>query len=205
MKGGAGCSACHNGALFSDGDYHVVAFPQIGHGKGDADALGGDTDDWGRARETGENTDRYRFRTPSLLNIATTAPYGHAGSYESLNDVLSHYNNPRGAIEDYFANNTLCQLDQFAAIENCQNLYPASESNSLSALDQLARERNNGTSRFANAGLNREERQAMIAFLNALTDPCVENDACMAPWVARTEDDHDDQLLEAIDQEGRAL
>ncbi len=46
----------------------------------------------------------------------------------------------------------------------------------------------------------------LLAFLESLTDPCVLDRACMAPWVADPEtDDVDGHLLVAVDQEGRPL
>ncbi|WP_284208308.1 hypothetical protein [Thalassotalea eurytherma] len=50
---------------------------------------------------TGNSDERYRFRTSSLLNISLTAPYGYAGSYQTLTDAVNHYDNPRGKALDY--------------------------------------------------------------------------------------------------------
>ena len=66
-EGGGGCSNCHAGDRFTDELHHVVGFPQIGPGKG-----AGNADDFGRERESGDADERYHFRTPSLLNVATT-------------------------------------------------------------------------------------------------------------------------------------
>ena len=83
--------------------HHVIAFPQIGPGKGDGRTDSeGNTEDFGRERETAQRNDRYRFRTASLLNIEVSAPYGHAGAYQSLDQVLRHYDNPRNSVDDYF-------------------------------------------------------------------------------------------------------
>ncbi|MFP6762915.1 MAG: cytochrome-c peroxidase, partial [Planctomycetaceae bacterium] len=35
--------------------------------------------------------DNYRFRTPSLRNVAQTAPYMHDGSLKTLEDVVFFY------------------------------------------------------------------------------------------------------------------
>lgn len=46
----------------------------------------------------------------------------------------------------------------------------------------------------------------MVAFLETLTDPCVLDRACLAPWIANPEtDDVDGQLLVAVDQDGNPL
>jgi cytochrome c peroxidase len=76
-----GCDRCHEGPLFSDFDLHaegVREHPQLA----DADDGGG----------------RFRFRTPSLRNVAVTAPYMHNGVLATLPDVLRFYD--RGESEN---------------------------------------------------------------------------------------------------------
>ncbi len=51
--------------------------------------------DVGRYEATGRPEDRWLYRTPSLRNVALTAPYMHDGSYPDLASVLDYYN--RGA------------------------------------------------------------------------------------------------------------
>ena len=74
---GADCFHCHGGALFTD-----HAFRNNGL------AIGEDT---GRHRVTGAALDKGTFATPSLRNIALTAPYMHDGRFNSLEAVLDHY------------------------------------------------------------------------------------------------------------------
>lgn len=200
-QGGAGCANCHNGPLFSDSQHHTVAFPQIGPGKGDTN-----NDDFGRERETGNSEDRYRFRTPSLLNIVQTAPYGHTGAYANLRDVIRHYVNPRGAIDDFFGQGGWCQLQQFEDIDNCENLYPYAQTNSERALDKLGDERRSNTSLFQSPNLNPQETDQLVAFLQALSDPCIIDRACVAPWIADPLNDNpDDHVLDAVDNQGNRL
>jgi len=47
--------------------------------------------DLGRGSVTGNAEDRYRFRTPTLRDIADTGPYMHDGSLETLFDVVEFY------------------------------------------------------------------------------------------------------------------
>jgi cytochrome c peroxidase len=82
------CSICHNGATFSDDEFHDVAVAQIGPGEGDG--LGGH-DDFGRMRVTGNVADRYLFRTTPLRNVELTGPYGHDGAIISLRAFVEHY------------------------------------------------------------------------------------------------------------------
>lgn len=42
--------------------------------------------------------DAYRFRTPSLRNVALTAPYGHNGAYPTLKGIVRHHFNPSAAL-----------------------------------------------------------------------------------------------------------
>src|SRR5215213_9519038 len=84
----ARCSICHNGPALTDNQFHNVALPQLGPGKGDGLSF---RDDFGRIRETGLAADQYAFRTPPLRNVELTAPYGHDGAFFSLRDFVDHY------------------------------------------------------------------------------------------------------------------
>jgi len=202
-QGGADCNACHNGPLFSDEQHHVVAFPQIGTGKGNG--IEGE-DDFGRENITGSSTERYHFRTPSLLNIATTAPYGHTGTFATLARVLDHYDNPTRSIDDFSDNQEWCSLAQFSSISNCVNLYPNTRSFGNNALNQLRIERQNGSALFQNINLNNTEKQQLLQFLNALTDPCINDMDCIAPWIADPQqDNHDGLIIEAVNSIGDNL
>lgn len=76
FRGAAGCIRCHNGPLLSDGNYY---------------RLGVSRTDPGRSAATGDERDRYKFRTPALRNIAETGPYMHDDSLETLFDVVEFY------------------------------------------------------------------------------------------------------------------
>jgi len=86
------CAICHGGALFSDFQFHALAVPQIGRG---LEAGGVDP---GRGGVTRDPDDRYRFRTPMLRNVALTAPYGHSGYFNRLEDIVAHHSNPIPAL-----------------------------------------------------------------------------------------------------------
>lgn len=107
--GSAGCAECHSGPLLTDHKFHAIATPQIGPGKGH----GQDTTYWraagfserledeGRFRVTFESEDLFRFRTPSLRNVALTGPWGHAGTFQSLESAVRHHLNPNASLEKY--------------------------------------------------------------------------------------------------------
>lgn len=80
------CVNCHNGPFFSDLKFHAVPFPQIGFGKN------GFGVDYGRFNVTFDPADLYRFRTPPLLNVHKTAPYGHSGGIAKLREaIVGHF------------------------------------------------------------------------------------------------------------------
>jgi len=74
----AGCDRCHEGPMFSDFDLEAEGIPEH-------PLLA--TPDTGASR--------FRFRTPSLRNVALTAPYMHNGTLATLEDVLRFYDNGR--------------------------------------------------------------------------------------------------------------
>jgi cytochrome c peroxidase len=76
FRGSAGCIRCHNGPLLSDGKFYRLG---VGHS------------DEGRGGVTGKQEDRYKFRTPSLRDVARTAPYMHDGSQRTLTEVVEFY------------------------------------------------------------------------------------------------------------------
>ncbi|TPV97076.1 MAG: cytochrome-c peroxidase [Myxococcales bacterium FL481] len=96
--GSAGCSDCHSGAFQTDMSFHGIAMPQVGPGKGDG-ASG--HEDFGRKNVSGLNRDKFAFRTPPLRNVEVTAPYGHAGAYPTLRQVIKHHEQPIASLEGY--------------------------------------------------------------------------------------------------------
>ena len=86
FRGKARCAICHNGALLSDFGYHNLGVPQTGPLRVDV----------GRYAVTHELTDKGKFRTPTLRNVALTAPYMHDGSLRTLEDVVDFYNRGGG-------------------------------------------------------------------------------------------------------------
>jgi cytochrome c peroxidase len=74
------CSACHVGVNFADELYHNLG---VGMDKKEPDA--------GRFAVTKEPKDMGAFKTPTLRNIAQTAPYMHDGSQKTLLEVVEWY------------------------------------------------------------------------------------------------------------------
>jgi len=84
--GEAQCSTCHAGPFQTDHSFHAMGASQLGPGK--VARFEDHARDEGRFRVTGDPRDLYRFRTPSLRNVALTAPYGHAGAHRDLTAFL---------------------------------------------------------------------------------------------------------------------
>lgn len=95
--GKANCSACHGGYNFSDSGYHNIGVgmdakePDVGRVA--VSKLGGDTG---------------AFKTPTLREIARTAPYMHDGSLATLEDVIDYYD--KGGIPNEYLDEELFEL-----------------------------------------------------------------------------------------------
>lgn len=75
-----GCSACHVGANLTDEKYHNIG---IGMDK--------EKPDIGREAVTKDPKDRGAFKTPTIRNVALSAPYMHDGSVGTLEEVVDWY------------------------------------------------------------------------------------------------------------------
>lgn len=87
------CSSCHTGELFTDFSFRNNGLPPVR------------IDDQGRFVITRNESDRYKFKVPSLRNIALTAPYMHDGRFVTLEQVLNHYSDnmqPSATLDDVF-------------------------------------------------------------------------------------------------------
>ncbi len=80
----ARCGTCHPSPFFTDETYRNNGLDSTF--SADNERLA-----WGRGRITNQPADRGRYRTPTLRNVALTAPYMHDGRFATLDDVLDHY------------------------------------------------------------------------------------------------------------------
>ncbi len=191
-NGGANCVACHSGDFFTDEEFHNIGMPQIGRGKGNGDK---GNHDFGRFRETANAADMYAFRTPSLLNVTATGPWGHAGAYTSLEAVVRHHFNPQTALDNY-------DWYQIAPNIQAQDMV----TNTQLAIDKLSDEIQAGTSKLTLLSLSDADVDDLLAFLEALTDPCVEDRVCLGKWIPDASDTNPDGLrINAVDENGDFL
>jgi len=82
------CAACHSGDLMSDMQFHSIGVPQGEFGTHIH------KQDLGRAEITFNDEDRYKFRTPPLIGVSQTAPYGHNGVFDTLEEAVLFHANP---------------------------------------------------------------------------------------------------------------
>ena len=73
------CFHCHPIGLFTDNTFHNNGL--------DSDFL-----DQGRYNITGNPLDKGLFKSPTLRNIEFSAPYMHDGRFNTLDEVIEHYN-----------------------------------------------------------------------------------------------------------------
>lgn len=200
---GAGCGGCHRGDTFTNQGFFNVGFPQIGPGKGHG-ASG--AEDHGRGAESGNANQNKAFRTATLLNVGVTAPYGHSGVYQTLEQVVSHYNNFDAHMPAFVANKSWCEQPQFAAVENCQLLFPDATNIADGLVADILFLRNLGIPAMSPLGLSDGDKADLVAFMHALTDPCTQDADCMRKWLPDPQlGDPDDLQLRAVNNKNLPL
>ncbi|MAZ27549.1 MAG: cytochrome-c peroxidase [Cytophagaceae bacterium] len=127
------CASCHATDLFTDNSFRnngLPPYPGI--------------NDLGRAEVSGSPADNYKFKVPSLRNVAITAPYMHDGRFGSLASVLNFYSH---------------------GVQDSETLDPQLKNNTTLGID-----------------LSDDDKTALIAFLNTLTDKNYLNDERFAEY-----------------------
>jgi len=203
LNPGLACDQCHSGDFLTDESQTITGFPQTGPGKGDGTA--GDQD-FGREQQTGDSVDRFKFRTPTLLNLTVTGPYSHTGTY-SLEDAGSHYFLPEDTFFSRFPAGNVCNVPQFASHPDCATLYPNTAQNSVVARNAVTQQRAiDPALTFPDLAFSPpSDAPPILAFLESLTDPCTQDRACLAPWIPDPSDAPDDNQLNALDNNGDPL
>ncbi|MCA9079252.1 MAG: c-type cytochrome [Planctomycetaceae bacterium] len=116
------CTACHAGANFTDELYH-----NLGVG------MAVEEPDLGRFAETKEDKDRGAFKTPTIRNVALTAPYMHDGSQKTLEEVVEWYvkgGHPNDHLSDKVKKLELSDQDKADLVEfmkACTGAFPKVE------------------------------------------------------------------------------
>lgn len=85
----AKCFDCHRMEDFTTDEFKNIG---LYNGK--------ELNDAGLFNLSNKDTDRGKFKTPGLRNIAVTAPYMHNGMFKTLEEVMEYYNNPQKFVPD---------------------------------------------------------------------------------------------------------
>ncbi len=85
----AKCFDCHRMEDFTTDDFKNIGLYN-----------GRDLNDAGLFNITNKETDKGKFKTPGLRNIAVTAPYMHNGMFKTLEEVVEYYNDPKKIVPD---------------------------------------------------------------------------------------------------------
>ncbi|MBI3509568.1 MAG: hypothetical protein HY064_02820 [Bacteroidetes bacterium] len=144
FDGKARCYSCHNGDNFNgyQSDYENIG-------------LDANYSDIGRGRITHDAHDNGKFLVPSLRNVEYSAPYMHDGRYNTLREVIDHYDH---------------------GIMDSKNLSPVLRVIPDESIDSLNINMNNNSFDWSvfpvvQMGLTELEKQQLEAFLRSLSDP----------------------------------
>jgi cytochrome c peroxidase len=109
--GKAGCVTCHAvqgkaNEMFSDFENRVLGVPQLapafGVGLGNMIFDGpGSNEDFGAMQISGDERDKYRFRTAPLRNIAAQPAFFHNGSFTTIEGAIRHHLNAKVSARSY--------------------------------------------------------------------------------------------------------
>jgi cytochrome c peroxidase len=91
FRGKGNCTACHVGPNFSDEKLHNTGVAWRPSATSTGSGQVGTFADLGRFLVTAKDEDRGAFKTPTLREIAWTAPYMHDGSLATLDAVVDFY------------------------------------------------------------------------------------------------------------------
>ncbi len=100
FEGKAKCTTCHEGFNFTDNGFHNIGVKAVG-----------DENDPGRFAVKKVIINKGAFKTPTLRDVALTAPYMHNGLYRTLEEVVNHYDRGGDATENLSPNMTPLNLN----------------------------------------------------------------------------------------------
>jgi cytochrome c peroxidase len=105
------CVKCHFGADFTRNEFRNIG---LFNGK--------DLNDSGRAVISGKPDDMGKFKTPSLRNVALTAPYMHNGMLKSLEEVIDFYNDTKQIVPNALNKDSLVMQPLGLTVEEKKDL-----------------------------------------------------------------------------------
>ncbi len=99
FEGKAKCTTCHEGFNFTDNGFHNIGVKPAS-----------DEVDPGRFAVKKVAINKGAFKTPTLRDVALTAPYMHNGLYRTLEEVVDHYDRGGDVTENLSPNMTPLNL-----------------------------------------------------------------------------------------------
>lgn len=158
----ARCSSCHSGDLFTDQGFHALGLPPFGPGRTRRfDPIPRDV---GRMGKSDLLEDAYRFRTPSLRNVALTGPYGHNGAFPTLEAMIMHHADPVASRARWTLSDAqLPDVPWIAAVDGAI------------AQDAAEMKRQASVQDLRSLSISEDDVQYLVAFLNALTGKTAED------------------------------
>ena len=144
FKDKARCIQCHNGFNFTDEKYHNIGV--------DWDAT---FVDLGRYAVTKNVEDIGAFKTPTLREIARTAPYMHNGAFATLEETVEFYD--KGGIANPFLDVEMRRPDR--TLEQMLEFYEKKEKATSPASPE---------SKLLRLNLTQQEKADLVSFLKAL-------------------------------------
>ena len=158
----ARCSSCHSGDLFTDQGFHALGLPAFGPGRTRRfDPIPRDV---GRMGKSDLLEDAYRFRTPSLRNVALTGPYGHNGAFPTLEAMIMHHADPVASLARWTLSDAqLPDVPWIAAVDGAI------------AQDAAEMKRQASVQDLRSLSISEDDVQYLVAFLKALTGKTAED------------------------------
>jgi len=137
------CASCHSGELFTDNNFRNNGL------------IPNKINDQGRYAITLNESDRLKFKVPSLRNVGLTAPYMHDGRYYTLQEVLDHYANDQNSnsADVIYASPTLDPILQLSGQKQGIKLTPAEKQSIIAFLRTLNDEQFISDKRFSDPGV----------------------------------------------------
>ncbi|SIS43799.1 MAG: hypothetical protein C9355_02055 [Thalassolituus maritimus] len=186
----ASCSGCHSGPHFSDENYYPLATPQIGRGKNVF------SQDFGRYNVVADSKTKYSFRTPSLLNVALTEPYMHAGSIADLKTAVKWHFDPVSELYNY--DFSLDHLAQFSGL-GLDTSEHQRQVDSIASQFTSWKATNSQRSKVKLGTIDDTGLEDYVALLRSLSSACLTDHSCTAKWMPDyTEPSPDGMRLEPV-------
>lgn len=153
-SGGVGCVNCHAGKHFTNEQFYNLGVPASGRGAND----GG----WDFGHQNVDKlAEKFSFRVPSLLNVSLTSPYFHNGTALTMADAIALHQQNKPADKA-----TIIALDglDYPAITRVITAQASSEKSAAKRLLPVS--------------LTDGQISLLVAFLESLTDPCLQQESC---------------------------